>query len=77
MILSAATTTRLLGAIETDSLVFLCGAGLSIPPPSDLPSAVKVSQICYDAWVPTETLDPALRDKGLGISRRKECRDAC
>lgn len=63
MILSAATTTRLLGAIETDSLVFLCGAGLSIPPPSDLPSAVKVSQICYDAWVPTETLDPALRDK--------------
>lgn len=63
MVLSDAVTTRLLGAIETDSLVFLCGAGLSIPPPSDLLSAVRVSQICYDAWVHTEPLDPALRDK--------------
>ena len=63
MVLSTAVTTRLLGAIETDSLVFLCGAGLSIPLPSDLPSAVRVSQICYDAWVHTEPLDPALRDK--------------
>ena len=29
MVLSSVLTTRLLGAIETDSLVFLCGAGLS------------------------------------------------
>lgn len=62
MVLNAALTTRLLGAIETDSLVFLCGAGLSIPSPSDLLSAVRVSQICYDAWLPIEPLDPALRD---------------
>lgn len=62
MVLSAALTTRLLGAIETDSLVFLCGAGLSMPSPSDLLSAVRVSQICYDKWQPTEALDPALRD---------------
>ncbi len=62
MVLSASLTTRLLSAIGTDSLVFLCGAGLSIPPPSDLPSAVTVARQCYDAWLPTEALDPALRD---------------
>lgn len=61
MVLGAALTTRLLGAVETDSLVFLCGAGLSMPSPSDLPSAAKVSQVCYDKWLPTEALDPALR----------------
>jgi hypothetical protein len=63
MVLSAELTTTLLGAIETDSLVFLCGAGLSIPSPSNLLSAVRVSRICYDAWLPTEVLDPALRDR--------------
>ena len=62
MVLSAALTTRLLGAIETDSLVFLCGAGLSVAAPSSLPSAVRVSQICYDKWQPNESLDPTLRD---------------
>ncbi|MFZ0928496.1 MAG: hypothetical protein WAN11_07840 [Syntrophobacteraceae bacterium] len=35
---------------------------MSIPPPSDLPPAVRVSQICYDDWVHTEPLDPAMRD---------------
>jgi hypothetical protein len=53
---------KLLSAIETDSLVFLCGAGLSVPLPSDLPTAVRVAQACYDTWQPTESLDPALRD---------------
>lgn len=62
MTLSAAQITRILGAIETDSLVFLCGAGLSIPSPSDLPSAVRVSQMCFDARRPVEPLDPSLRD---------------
>ena len=62
MVLSANLTTRLLGAIETDSLMFLCGAGLSAALPSGLPSAARVSQICYDKWRSTETLDPALRD---------------
>jgi hypothetical protein len=62
MVLSTDLTTRLLGATQSDSLVFLCGAGLSIAPPSDLPSALRVSQVCYDAWVQTEPLDPTLRD---------------
>jgi hypothetical protein len=62
MVLSPSLIIRLLGAIETDSLVFLCGAGLSMASPSDLPSAAKVCQICYDKWKFTETLDPALRD---------------
>lgn len=62
MALSAGLITRLLGAVETDSLVFLCGAGLSIPQPSNLLLAITVSQICYDRWKATEVLDPALRD---------------
>lgn len=62
MILSDTLTIRLLGAIQTDSLIFLCGAGLSMAPPSNLPSAIKISQACYDAWLPNETLNPALRD---------------
>ena len=62
MILSVGLTTRLLGAIENDGLVFLCGAGLSVAAPSSLPPAVKVSQICYDKWQPIEALDPTLRD---------------
>jgi hypothetical protein len=62
MILSARLKTRLLGSIETNSLVFLCGAGLSMAPPTSLPSAVSVSRHCYDKWVPIELLDPALRD---------------
>lgn len=62
MVLSAQLTTRLLGAIETDSLMFLCGAGLSAASPSNLPSAIRLSQICYDKWQSTEVLDPALRD---------------
>jgi hypothetical protein len=33
-----------------------------MPSPSDLPSAVKVSQICYDARMHFERLDPSLRD---------------
>lgn len=54
--------TRLLGAIESDTLVFVCGAGLSIAAPSYLPSAVAVANECYDAWNVIEELDPALRD---------------
>ena len=63
MVLSPALITRLLGALETDSLVFLCGAGLSIPMPTLLPSALEVSRICYDKWLPNEmTLDPGFRE---------------
>ena len=62
MIFSAEQTTRLLGAIEADALVFLCGAGLSKPEPSYLLSAVEVARICYDKWKPLEDLDPSLRE---------------
>lgn len=61
MPLSAALTTKLLGAIETDTLMFLCGAGLSMPSPSFLPPATRVAEICYDKWIANEALDPALR----------------
>lgn len=62
MALSAELKTRLLGAIETETLIFLCGAGLSIPSPSFLPSATGVAHILYDKWQATEVLDPALRN---------------
>lgn len=61
MALENALVTKLLGAIETDSLVFLCGAGLSMADPSKLPSAARVAEICYDKWFPNEALDPALK----------------
>lgn len=60
MPLPADLRTKLLGAIETDKLMFLCGAGLSIPEPSSLPTAVSVAKICYDKWLPNEALDPSL-----------------
>lgn len=60
--LSEPQRVKLLGAIETNSLVFLCGAGLSMPPPSDLPSAVRVANTCYDRWSHTQVLPAALRD---------------
>jgi hypothetical protein len=56
------TLLRLLGSIEADHLVVLCGAGLSIPPPSNLMPAVRVAQACYDKWFPTEQLPAPLRD---------------
>lgn len=61
MPLNVALKTKLLGAIETDTLVFLCGAGLSIPSPSYLPSAARVAEICYEKWLPTEVLDAVLK----------------
>lgn len=56
MAISAPLKTKLLGAIETDKLIFLCGAGLSIPSPSFLPSAARVAEICYAKWVANEAL---------------------
>jgi hypothetical protein len=53
---------KLLGAVEAGQLIFLCGAGLSMPGPSNLPSAKDVSRCCFDKWNPTEPLDPSLRD---------------
>jgi hypothetical protein len=62
MIFDDPTRTRLLGSIEANRLVLLCGAGLSIPEPSRLMSAVQVSRTCYDKYVPISTLPPAMRD---------------
>jgi hypothetical protein len=56
------TITRLLGSIEANRLVVLCGAGLSIPAPSNLMSAVSVSRACYDRYAPIAILPVALRD---------------
>ncbi len=64
MIFPDATRTRLLGSIEANRLVLLCGAGLSIPAPSDaLLSAVRVSQVRCDQYEPTLKLPAEMRDK--------------
>lgn len=62
MILSESTRLRLLAAIEGDTLVFLCGAGLSIPAPSGLLAAKVVAERCFDKWNTTESLPSTLRE---------------
>jgi hypothetical protein len=62
MIFDDPTLTRLLGSIEANRLVLLCGAGLSIPPPSDLMSAIRVSQECYERYRHIKVLPAAMRD---------------
>src|SRR5690349_3280313 len=69
MPLSNTQRLRILGAIEQSSLVFLCGAGLSIPAPASLFSAVRVSRTCFDRWLPNEQLEPRLRDDIDGLAR--------
>ena len=62
MLLSEAIAKRLLQAIDNDSLIFLCGAGLSMADPSNLISTVNIARLCYDHWVTIEpALDPAFR----------------
>ena len=53
--------TELIGSIEANRLMILCGAGLSIPPPSNLLPAWRVAEICYDKWHPIEALPVPLR----------------
>jgi hypothetical protein len=62
MIFDDPTRTRLLGSIEANRLVLLCGAGLSIPEPSYLMSAVQVSRTCYDKYLPIMALPAPMRD---------------
>lgn len=54
---------RLLESIDADRLVVLCGAGLSMAPPSNLPSARRVAEICFDAYSARidQKLDDTLR----------------
>jgi hypothetical protein len=61
MIFKPATLKYLLGSIEANRLVLFCGAGLSMPAPSSLMSAVNVSRRCYDDYQ-IETLPANLRD---------------
>lgn len=61
-IFNSITLAQLLGSIETGNLVVLCGAGLSIPAPSHLMSALRVSRHCYDQWLPVEQLPAGMRD---------------
>lgn len=61
MILDNERLTRLLGSIEASNLVVLCGAGLSIPPPSSLMTAEGVANACYDKYRPIEELPGAMR----------------
>lgn len=56
------TLTRILASIEANNLVLLCGAGVSIPRPSGLLSALRVAQICYDKYCAVEELPLGLRD---------------
>lgn len=62
--MDAALRTRLLGSIEADRLVVLCGAGLSMAAPSSLPSARVVANMCYEQCCAAvdPDLNPAMRD---------------
>lgn len=62
MVFDEPTIVRLLGSIHANRLVLLCGAGLSIPDPSNLMAALRVSQACYDDYRAIAVLPPAMRD---------------
>jgi hypothetical protein len=62
MIFDDSARVRLLGSIEANRLVLLCGAGLSMASPSSLMSAVQVSQFCFDKYQPIAELPEQMRD---------------
>jgi len=41
----------------------LCGAGHSMPLPSNLMSAVAVARACYNKWAPIEELPAHMRSR--------------
>lgn len=49
--------------MDAGRLVILCGAGLSMAPPSNLPSARRVAEMCFDAYQVRvdPNIDPAIR----------------
>ena len=62
---------RLLASIESGRLVLLCGAGLSMSPPSSLPSAREIAITCFDRYAASvnPSCDPALREDLEGLAR--------
>ncbi len=59
-----AVQAAILASIEAGRLVIICGAGLSMAPPSSLPSSVRVANVCYDKHTLSTglRLDPNLRN---------------
>jgi hypothetical protein len=62
--LSPEVRARLLASMDAGRLVVVCGAGLSMAPPSNLPSARRVAEMCFDKYASTADpqCDPALRE---------------
>jgi hypothetical protein len=62
--LDAGLTARLLTSMEAGRLVVICGAGISMAPPSSLPSARAVAHAWFDEYVTATNAncEPALRD---------------
>lgn len=60
-VLSDPIVTELLGSIEANRLMLLCGAGLSVPSPSNLLPAWRVAELCYEKRRDIEVLPEALR----------------
>ncbi len=58
------TKTRLLGSMNAERLLVVCGAGLSMATPSNLPSARVVAEKCFDKYrlQSAPEFDPKLRD---------------
>lgn len=50
--------TRLLASLQANRLAILCGAGLSMADPSNLPSAQHISEHCFDEY--QRSVDPHL-----------------
>jgi hypothetical protein len=68
MTIPADVLDKLLTAMRGNNLIALVGAGLSMAPPSNLPNAKTVANICYDRRLPLEALPPALRDDIEGLA---------
>ncbi len=78
-VLSDPIITELLGSIEADRLMLLCGAGLSLPSPSNLLPAWRVAEICYEKRRDIEDLPDALRhdlDALAGYFHKIGCQSA-
>jgi len=58
------TITRLLASMNAGRLLVVCGAGLSMAPPSSLPSAWTVAERCFEKYrlESDPNCDPALRN---------------